>query len=186
MVSSFLFKKKKKDLFLERGGGKETLIHCLLSAPQLRAWTRNPGTCPDWESNPRIFALRGHAQPTEPRGQGSSFSFQMTLATAQASFFFKFCFCKQSFYFIWAFCNHQSLHSNSLGIDSFRSYICSFWASFLPSAHCPSATWLLVLGQGELQEKIKIQLVPQMAELILKKNKVEEGHCFAVNTFTKS
>ena len=31
---------------------------------------RNPGMCPDWESNPRPFSLQGNAQSTEPHQLG--------------------------------------------------------------------------------------------------------------------
>ena len=34
---------------------------------------RNPGTCPDWDSNQRPFASQASAQPTEPHQPGPKF-----------------------------------------------------------------------------------------------------------------
>ena len=54
-------------IFLERvregERGRETSIcGCLLHSPNL---ARNPGMCPDWESNQQTFGLQAHAQSTE-------------------------------------------------------------------------------------------------------------------------
>ena len=37
---------------------------------------RNPGTCPDWESNRRPFGSQARTQSAEPRQQGWETSFQ--------------------------------------------------------------------------------------------------------------
>ena len=69
------FKKYFIHLFLEREGkggrrrGREASIVCLL-CPLTRDGTRNPGMCPDWESNWWPFALWGNVQPTEPDRSG--------------------------------------------------------------------------------------------------------------------
>ena len=61
-------------LFLERGDGKEkerNINVCLpLACPLLGDLARNPGTCPDWESNQRPFGSQAGPQSTEPRQPG--------------------------------------------------------------------------------------------------------------------
>ena len=42
----------------------------LIRAPS-RDQTCNPGMCPNWESNRRLFALTADAQPTEPDRSGA-------------------------------------------------------------------------------------------------------------------
>ena len=44
------------------------LIACHTRPDQGR--TRNPGMCPDWESNPGPFAVQDGTQPTEPHRSG--------------------------------------------------------------------------------------------------------------------
>ena len=72
MVYLFTFKEKGREG--EREGeqhqfGRDTLTGCLSHALM---WdlARNPGTCPDWESNWRPFCSQAAAQPTEPHQPG--------------------------------------------------------------------------------------------------------------------
>ena len=64
-------------LFLETGKGTVKNIerninvrekHQLVASSEPPTWDLacNPGICPDWESNQRLFVLRDDAQPTEP------------------------------------------------------------------------------------------------------------------------
>ena len=50
----------------ERKGERETSISCLSRGPK----ARNPGMCPDWESNQQPFGLQASAQSTEPHQPG--------------------------------------------------------------------------------------------------------------------
>ena len=65
-------------LFLERAEGKEKErerninVWLPLSCSLLGTWARNPGKCPDWESNQRPFGSQAGTQPTEPRQPGQS------------------------------------------------------------------------------------------------------------------
>ena len=57
-------------MFREKEGGKEgkRYPHVLAShmPPQVVDLAHNPGTCPDWESNPQPFDSQAGAQSTEP------------------------------------------------------------------------------------------------------------------------
>ena len=44
---------------------------CLSSAPY-RGLARNPGMCPDWESNQQPFGLQVSTQSTEPHQPGQN------------------------------------------------------------------------------------------------------------------
>ena len=56
-------------LFLGRGEERERNINVWfpLTCPHTRDLACNPGMCPDWESNWRLFGLQASAQPTEPQ-----------------------------------------------------------------------------------------------------------------------
>ena len=58
-------------LFRERGregGGRN--IACLSHSPQTGELARNPGMCPDWESNQQPCSSQAGAQSTEPHQPG--------------------------------------------------------------------------------------------------------------------
>ena len=82
-LSLFFFFKGFIYLFLERGKrrrkrGRETsrnLDQLPLISTSTRKWTRNPGLCPDWESNWWPVAFQDDAQPTEPHWSGREFIF---------------------------------------------------------------------------------------------------------------
>ena len=63
-------------LFIERGKGREEErerninVWLLLSRAPTEDLARNPGLCPDWESNLRPLALWNNARPTEPHRSG--------------------------------------------------------------------------------------------------------------------
>ena len=69
-------------LFLERGEGKEKerersiIVWLLLTWPPLGTWPRNPGMCPDCESNQRPFGSQAHAQSTKLHQPGLYFPFR--------------------------------------------------------------------------------------------------------------
>ena len=70
-LSSYLF----IYLFLDRGERKEKereKYQCVVAscAPPTEDPARNPGMCPNWESNLRPFGLQASAQPTEPHQPG--------------------------------------------------------------------------------------------------------------------
>ena len=55
---------------MERGreGEREGEKHqCCLVCPRLGTWPRNPGMCPDWESNQRPFGSQAGTPSTKPR-----------------------------------------------------------------------------------------------------------------------
>ena len=65
-------------IFRERGRERERERekHQCVVAPRMPPagnLASNPGTCPDWESNQRLFGLQGHAQSTEPHQPGPNF-----------------------------------------------------------------------------------------------------------------
>ena len=67
-------------LFIERGEGKEKeerniSVWLPLMRPLLGTWPHNPGTCPDWESNPRPSGSQASAQSTESHQPGLSYFF---------------------------------------------------------------------------------------------------------------
>ena len=71
----FYFFKDVIYLFLERGGEGERegeKHQCVVAsrAPPAGNMTRNPGLCPDWESNRRPFGLQSGTQSTEPHQPG--------------------------------------------------------------------------------------------------------------------
>ena len=59
-----------------REGGRETSMyeryidHLPPACPQLGTLARNPGMCPDWESNPLPLGLQASVQSTEPHQPG--------------------------------------------------------------------------------------------------------------------
>ena len=63
-------------LFLERGKGREKgrerniSVWLPLAVPPTGDLARNPGVCPDWESNRRPFGLQASTQSTEPHQPG--------------------------------------------------------------------------------------------------------------------
>ena len=57
-------------LLLERKEGRERRIERQISVRETGNQTRNPGMCPDWESNQQPLVLRDDAQPTEPHRSG--------------------------------------------------------------------------------------------------------------------
>ena len=62
-------------IFRQRGreGKKEGEKHqCVVAShkPPTGGLACNPGTCPDWELNPRSFGLQTGAQSTEPHQPG--------------------------------------------------------------------------------------------------------------------
>ena len=72
---SFFFFKDFIYLFLERGRERERegeKQQCVLAshAPPTGDLARNPGMCPDWESDRRPFDLQASAQSTEPHQPG--------------------------------------------------------------------------------------------------------------------
>ena len=65
----------KKILFSERGEGREkererNINWLPVLQPLTRDQTRNPGVCPDWESNQQPFALQNNADQESCTGQG--------------------------------------------------------------------------------------------------------------------
>ena len=54
----------------ERKRGRETLECGCLCAPPTGDLARNPGTCPDWDSNWRPFGSQAGPQSTEPHQPG--------------------------------------------------------------------------------------------------------------------
>ena len=82
LFSHFLFFFLRFYLFIfgQRGreGEREGEKHQYVVAyfvPPTGDLARNPGMCPDWESNQRPFGLQAGTQSTEPHQQGLSFSF---------------------------------------------------------------------------------------------------------------
>ena len=76
---SFFFKKYFIYLFLERGEGKEreretssVVTSHMLPARDL---THDPGMCPDWESNQRLFGLQASTQSIESHQLGLKVDF---------------------------------------------------------------------------------------------------------------
>ena len=72
----FIFREK------ERNGEREGEKHqCMVAscAPPTGDLTRNPGMCPDWESNRRHFGLQSGAQSTEPHQLGRASAFYMEM-----------------------------------------------------------------------------------------------------------
>ena len=69
--SFFFFLKIFIYLFLERGGWKEKerernfIVWLPLARPPLGDLGHNPGMCPDWELNQRLFGSQAHTQSTE-------------------------------------------------------------------------------------------------------------------------
>ena len=71
----FYFFKDFTYLFLEKGEGKEkererNITVWLPLTPPTRDVVCNPGLCPDWELNKRLFGSQAHAQSTEPHQPG--------------------------------------------------------------------------------------------------------------------
>ena len=70
LASAIIFMKDFIYLFLDRreGEGKErerNISVWLPLTPPNRDLARNPGMCPDWESNQQRFVSQAHAQSTE-------------------------------------------------------------------------------------------------------------------------
>ena len=63
----FIFTEKGKEE--ERGGEKHQCV-VVSHMPPTGDLARNPGRCPDWESNRRPFGLQDNAPPTEPHQPG--------------------------------------------------------------------------------------------------------------------
>ena len=67
--TAFLFFFLRCYLFLERGEGKEkereTSMCGCLCVPLTGNLAVNPGMCPEWESNGRLFGFQAHTQSTE-------------------------------------------------------------------------------------------------------------------------
>ena len=78
----FFFKRFYLFIFRERKGwrkrGRETSECGCLCAPPTGDLARNPGTCPDWESNWRPFGSQASAQSTEPHQPGQLLSHFLT------------------------------------------------------------------------------------------------------------
>ena len=55
--------------------GKETSCVVTSHAPPTGGLARNPGMCPDWESNRRPFGSQGGTQSTEPHQAGHAIDF---------------------------------------------------------------------------------------------------------------
>ena len=77
IIDVSIFFKKRFYLFLERGREKEReweKHQCVVASgePPTGDLARNPGMCPDWESNWRPFGLQASAQSTEPHQPGLS------------------------------------------------------------------------------------------------------------------
>ena len=79
ITKSFL----KKILFVFRERGREGETHqrvvasCTAAAGDL---ARNPGLCPDWESNQRPFGSQAGAQSTEPHRPGPTTFYHKTIS----------------------------------------------------------------------------------------------------------
>ena len=69
----------------ERGEGREKerersiSVRLPIACPQLRGLARNPGMCPDWESNQRPFGSQAGNQSTEPHQPGLDLIFKACL-----------------------------------------------------------------------------------------------------------
>ena len=63
---SFFFNFRER----RREGERERNINVCLPLMHKRDLARNPGMCPDWESNQRPFGLRTSTQSTEPHHPG--------------------------------------------------------------------------------------------------------------------
>ena len=82
----FFFFKIYLFIFRERGreGERDGEKHpCVVASCTGRTWdlTHNPGKCPDWESNQRLFCLQAGTQSTEPHRPGlfyAGFNFNVT------------------------------------------------------------------------------------------------------------
>ena len=89
-IFSFLFKKRfYLFIFRERrreGERGENKHQCVVASrvPSTGDMARNPGMCPDWESNQRPFALQCGAQSTEPHQPGLHSIFSYTQIRRQA------------------------------------------------------------------------------------------------------
>ena len=70
----FIFRERGREA--EREGKKH---QCVVAshAPPTGDLARNPGMCPDWESNQWLFGSQVCAQSTEPHQSGLSFLFQL-------------------------------------------------------------------------------------------------------------
>ena len=80
MISVFFFLRLKKFIFRERGrkGEREgETYQCVVvsRAPATGDLARNPGMCPDWESNWRPLGLQVGTQSTEPHQPEQKFTF---------------------------------------------------------------------------------------------------------------
>ena len=68
-------------LFLDRGEGREKdrerniNVWLPLAHPAPGNLARNPGMCPDWESNQQPFGLQAGAQSIKPHQQGHNVNF---------------------------------------------------------------------------------------------------------------
>ena len=62
-------------------------------------WAHNPGMCPDWELNPRLFGLQDNAQPTEPHQPGFFLEFYFSIYPSRIPDSFGF----SSYYISWLY-----------------------------------------------------------------------------------
>ena len=62
-------------------------------------WAHNPGMCPDWELNPRLFGLQDNAQPTEPHQPGLFLEFYFSIYPSRIPDSFGF----SSYYISWLY-----------------------------------------------------------------------------------
>ena len=71
--------------FLERGEGREKEREKNINQLPLADLARNPGMCPDWESNQHPFSSQAGAQSTEPHKPGPVYVFENTIWLIQGA-----------------------------------------------------------------------------------------------------